>query len=106
MSDSKSMADYLLYFGNSWSQVHARASTGSEALALVIKPFLISNSIKSAILLNSLLDLYNNTVNILQSKVEQTFADYITHLQNMKTADDNVKVLFYKPKRKGQVPTS
>ena len=106
MSDSESMTDYLLRFGNSWSQAHSRASTGSDELALAIKPFLVSDPIKSAILLNSLPDSYNDTVNILQSKANQTFEDHITHLRNLKTADDNAKALFNKPKGKGQAPTS
>jgi len=100
MSDSESMTDYLLRFGNSWSQAHSRASTGSDKLAKAIKLFLVSDSIKSAILLNSLPDSYNDTVNILQSKANQTFEDHTTHLRNLKTADDNAKALFNKPKGK------
>ena len=65
MSNSESMADYLLRFGNFWLQAYARTSIGSNALALAIKLFLISDPIKSTILLNSLLDSYNNIVNIL-----------------------------------------
>ena len=101
MSDCESIADYLLYFGNSWLQVYARAATGSDILAMTVKPFLVSEPIKSAILLNSLPDLYNNTVNILQSKAEQTFEDHITYLRNLKTTDHNTKALFNKPKSKG-----
>jgi len=100
------MADYLLHFRNFWSQAHAHASTGSAVLALAIKPFLVSDPIKSVILLNSLLNLYNEIVNILQSKAEQTFEDYITHLQNLNTADDNAKAIFNKPKGKSQAPAS
>jgi len=106
ISNSESMTDYLLRFGNSWSQAHSRASTGSDELAKSIKPFLVSNPNKSAILWNSLPDSYNDTVNILQSKANQTFEDYITHLRNLKTADDNVKALFNKSKGKGQAPVS
>jgi len=106
MSDSESIADYLLCFGNSWSQVYAHVSTSSNILALAIKLFLVSNPIKSVILLNSLLDSYNNTVNILQSKVIQTFEHHITHLRNLKTTKDNAKALFNKPKVKSQVSVS
>jgi len=70
ISDSKSMTDYLLQFFNSWSQVHSRASTGSDELAKTIKPIPVSDPIKSAILLNSLPDSYNDTINILQSKAD------------------------------------
>ena len=101
MSDSESMANYLLHFGNSWSQVHSWSTTGSNKLAKAIKPFLDNNLIKSAILLNSFLDSYNDAVYILQSKANQTFEDYTTHLRNLKNADNNVKALFNKPKGKG-----
>ena len=36
MSDSESMSNHLLRFGNPWSQVYTHASTGSDALALAI----------------------------------------------------------------------
>jgi len=56
--------------------------------------------------LNLLPDSYNDTVNILQSNADQTFKDHITHLQNLKTANDNAKALFNKPKGKGQTTAS
>ena len=105
LSSTKSITDYLLRFGNTWSQAYARSTSSIDALVVGIRPFFSSDSIKSAILLNLLTEYLNDIVNKLQSKDNQTFKDHFTHVRNLKTCDNQGKAFYTNNTRpKGPAP--